>query len=108
MTRAGCLTVTGSSLALWGLIIASALALSGCQREGLSRENAGADGRTVELMAEAPDGTKLWRFDAGSRYVYFASTGAEWREHCGKNCNRTVEVPTATDPLEASTRADSR
>lgn len=92
------------------LIILAALGLAACGRAPISSEEGGAPDRTVELMAEAPDGTKLWRYDPGkgSRYVYFASTGTSQTQGCGKNCTRTVTVPTATDPLEASTRADSR
>lgn len=78
---------------LW--IVAMAAALGACSRDPLATEQAGMDGRTVQLMAEAPDGTKLWRFDAGVRYVYFSSAGTSTTVSCGKNCRREEQVPAA-------------
>lgn len=78
-------------------------ALAGCGKPPINTQDGGAPGRSVDLMAVAPDGTNLWRFDAGSRDVYFASSGAQWTESCGKNCRRDVHVPTA-DPLEAASK----
>lgn len=67
----------------------------------------------VALVAEAPDGTKLWGISppGASRRVYFASSGAitSHPERCGKNCTTEVDdvVPTA-DPLAAAARDWSR
>lgn len=73
---------------------ASAL-LASCGPGPIATEDGGGtDGRSVELMAEAPDGTKLWRFWNGTTPIYFASGGAQWTRSCGKNCTRTDQVPT--------------
>lgn len=82
------------------ITLAALAALAACTKPAIRTEDGGAADRTVELMAVAPDGTHLWRFDTGDRYVYFASSGAGWTENCGKNCRRDVQVPTA-DPLQA-------
>lgn len=54
----------------------------------------------VALVAEAPDGTKLWGVEPrrGGRVVYFASAGTARTVGCGKNCTRLETVPTG-DPL---------
>lgn len=71
--------------------------LAACKAAPIETASAGADGRTVELIATAPDGTKLWRFEDGSkRTVYFASSGTQHDESCGKGCTRSVTVPTST------------
>lgn len=88
------------------LALIMALPLAACEApvKPISTEDGGANDRTVDLMAVAPDGTHLWRFNTGGRPVYFASTGAQWEERCGKRCRRDVQVPTAmpSDPLEAA------
>jgi hypothetical protein len=49
----------------------------------------------VVRVATAPDGTVLWGVRTGNRDVYFASSGTRTTQSCGKNCTRSVEVPTA-------------
>lgn len=83
------------------LAASAAVALTGCESAPIRREAGGAPDRNVDLMAVAPDGTQLWRFNDSGRTVYFASSGAQWTRHCGKNCSRKVQVPTA-DPLQAA------
>jgi streptogramin lyase len=78
----------------------AALALVGCEAP-IARESGGAPGRTVDLIAVTPDGTKLWRvYTLPTGFVYFASSGTNWNSDCGKNCTENMQVPTA-DPLEA-------
>lgn len=52
-------------------------------------------GQYVVLIAVAPDGTKLWRYNGPgtSRYVFFSAAGTSTTERCGKNCSRAVQVP---------------
>jgi hypothetical protein len=52
----------------------------------------------VVRVATAPDGTVLWGVRTGGRNVYFASTGTQTTQSCGKNCVRPVQVPTAVRP----------
>jgi hypothetical protein len=78
-------------------------ALAGCdaasQTADTSYEQKVHSGQ-VALAAVAPDGTKLWAVTppGSTRRVYFAASGAQTShtEHCGKNCNKTVDdtVPT--------------
>lgn len=75
------------------LIVACALTLSACESQPLATARAGTDGREVSLIAETPDGTKLWRYYDGYRTVYFASTGTQFDEQRGKT-KVTVHVPT--------------
>lgn len=49
----------------------------------------------IVRVATAPDGTVLWGVHTGNRDVYFASSGTQTTESCGKNCTRSVQVPTA-------------
>jgi hypothetical protein len=83
------------------VIGALALCLAGCEGPApISTSDGGReDGGKVYLMAVAPDGTKLWVFDAPSlmRPVYFASSGTQTTVGCGKNCNRPEYVPTAPE-----------
>jgi hypothetical protein len=78
-----------------------ALWLAGCEGPApISTSDGGReDGGKVYLMAVAPDGTKLWVFDAPSlmRPVYFASSGTQTTVGCGKNCNRPEYVPNAPE-----------
>jgi len=58
-------------------------------------------GRVV-LVTTAPDGTKLWGVKTNNRVVYFASSGTNSTESCGKSCSRDVQVPTATRPSDGA------
>lgn len=87
---------------LASLAVVALLALVACQRTpAISTSDGGrTDNASVSLMAIAPDGTHLWRFNnPGGRDVYFASTGTQQTVNCGKNCTREETVPTASDPL---------
>lgn len=80
------------------ITIAISLLLAGCVQEPIRTENGGAADRTVDLVAVAPDGTHLWRYDPGGgfeNYVYFASRGSSRAVGCGKNCTRVETVSTA-------------
>ena len=79
------------------IVIAVALALTACGAPPLETLDGGrSDGNGVSLMAVAPDGTHLWRFENGSnRDVYFASSGTQRTVGCGKSCARAEIVPTA-------------
>lgn len=81
------------------IVAACALALTACAAETPieAYDGGGNDGRTVDLMAIAPDGTKLWRFGGkGLRHpVYFASSGTSQVVNCGKNCVKNTQVATA-------------
>jgi hypothetical protein len=83
------------------VIGALALCLAGCESPApISTSDGGReDGGKVYLMAVAPDGTKLWAFDAPGlrRTVFFASSGTQTTVGCGKNCNRPEYVPTAPE-----------
>jgi hypothetical protein len=84
------------------VIGALALCLAGCYYpDAISTSDGGReDEGKVYLMAVAPDGTKLWMFDAPGlpRPVYFAASGTQTTVGCGKNCNRPEYVPTAQEP----------
>lgn len=71
------------------LIAVAALTLSACD------DDTPASQRQVSLVATAPDGTKLWSVWAGGRYVYFASSGTQWRT--GGKTSHTFVVPTVKD-----------
>lgn len=81
------------------IVLGLALAVAACGRGPIEvADGGGEDGRTVELIAVAPDGTHLWRYrDSGLRNVYFASTGTQSRVNCGKNCWRSETVGTTED-----------
>jgi hypothetical protein len=83
------------------VIGALALCLAGCEGPApISASDGGReDGGKVYLMAVAPDGTKLWAFDAPglSPTVYFAASGTQTTVGCGKNCTRPEYVPTAQE-----------
>jgi len=81
-------------------LVLAGLALAGCleRRPPEARANAGVAFQVDRLFTH--DGCTVYRFvDEGySRYFTrctgAASAGAAWRESCGKNCTRSVEVPT--------------
>lgn len=49
----------------------------------------------VARIAVAPDGTVLWGVRHNGNIIYFSSGSAQRTEACGKNCTRTIFVPTA-------------
>lgn len=82
---------------------AAVIFLNGCDEEGYrrarleeQRQKAEQTRHNVLLVAEAPDGTKLWcKHDGqGSCDVYFSSSGAQYEERHGKHTD-TIEVPNA-------------
>lgn len=79
----------------YAAVCALGLTLMACESQPLATSSAGEDGRTVALVATAPDGTKLWRFKDGYGWtVYFASSGTQRQVSCGKGCTRPETVPT--------------
>lgn len=81
-------------------IIALALlaALTGCTKQAESSAAAGVEFRVDRLFTH--DGCTVYRFHDGGRSRYFAkcegaaTSSMEWRESCGQNCTRPVDVPT--------------
>lgn len=85
---------------LGGIAAFAAVWLTGCEKSRVpkSGESHAIDkawNGDVARIAEAPDGTVLWGVRAAGHMVYFASAGTSYSESCGKNCTRTVSVPTA-------------
>ena len=75
--------------------IAAALALAGCG-QAESQEEAG-DFTVAKLFTH--DGCTVYRFrDGYMRYFVrcenAATSSTQWRETCGKNCTRDVQIPT--------------
>jgi hypothetical protein len=82
------------------LLLMTLLALAGCTRGAESTVNASNVNFDVEKLFDV-DGCTVYRFRDGY-YRYFTRCGCtvntEWRESCGKNCTRHVEVPTGSMP----------
>lgn len=78
------------------LVICCALALFGCQGEAQETQHVG-DFQVDTLFTK--DGCTVYRFGDNGASRYFArcenTASVEWRESCGKNCTRSVEVPTS-------------
>lgn len=75
------------------LIIFSFLLLTACDKvQPETVQRAGVDA-TVEKLFTV-DGCTVYRFyDSGyKRYFTNCKGSVEWRENCGKNCSRSVEV----------------
>ena len=74
------------------IIIATILSLVGCAIEAETASNVGVGFNVQTLFTN--DGCTVYRFyDAGSYRYYTSCKGsAEWRETCGKNCTRNVEI----------------
>lgn len=83
------------------ILIISALALAGCYKQSESSAHAGVDFEVDRLFTH--DGCTVYRFWDGAGRRYFArcegasSAGTTWTETCGKNCTRSVEVPTGQE-----------
>jgi len=81
----------------------AALALAGCERTPAEATAPAGVGFQVDRLF-THDGCTVYRFvDAGySRYFArcagAASSETTWRESCGKNCTRSVNVPTGGRP----------
>lgn len=84
------------------LAAAILLALTGCMREPESISKVGKDFEVAKLFTH--DGCAVYRFSDNGRSIYYtncqgaASSDTSWDESCGKNCTRTVTVPTAKRP----------
>lgn len=78
--------------------LAALLALAGCGKPAETTSRAGLDFTVDRLFTH--DGCSVYRFsDAGSyRYFTNCSGTVEWRESCGKNCSRDVQVPGGGHP----------
>lgn len=76
--------------------------MAGCQKAAESSTPVGVEFRVDRLFKH--DGCTVYRFDDGGRSRYFAkcdgatTSSMEWRESCGKNCTRPVDVPTSYEP----------
>jgi outer membrane biogenesis lipoprotein LolB len=80
------------------IALSALLMLVGCEREAESTAPATNNEYHVERLFTT-DGCTAYRFhDAGiARYFVKCENGkvnTKWKEGCGKNCSRSVEVPT--------------
>lgn len=85
------------------IILIMAIAASACTKQAMeSSTPSGNSNFTVDKLF-TQDGCTVYRFyDAGKRYFVKCTSGdarTEWREQCGKNCSRPVEIPTGRDGL---------
>lgn len=79
------------------VMIMTALALVGCSKDPVSVS--GTDNKEIQVAELfTHHGVTIYRFDDGSRRVYFSSNAgdvtAKHTENCGKGCIRTVTVET--------------
>ncbi|WP_179215183.1 DUF4884 domain-containing protein [Achromobacter xylosoxidans] len=79
------------------VMIMAALALAGCSKDPVSVS--GTDNREIQVAELfTHHGVTIYRFDDGSRRVYFSSNAgdvtAQHTENCGKGGIRTVTVET--------------
>ena len=69
-------------------IILAVLAFSGCIKDSVSKSSTNNPGFSVETLFDH-DGCRVYRFDDGGNYRYFArcgsSTSTSWNEQHGKN-----------------------
>jgi hypothetical protein len=74
------------------LIILAVIALAGCSKRAEISTSVGADFVVDRLFTH--EGCTVYRFSDGgySRYFTNCSGSASWRESCGKNCNREMNV----------------
>lgn len=68
-----------------------------CSKDPIAVERTNNPNVNVSLMIEH-DGVRVWRFEDGTRVVYFTTPTGDVTEHhtesCGKNCSRRVETQT--------------
>lgn len=79
------------------IALIACLALAACDPPQTAEPGAATKVQSgaVTLMATAPDGTKLWAVHSFGTTIYFAASGTQHTESCGKACTRTVTTPTA-------------
>ncbi len=83
---------------LW-IVVVLAVVASACNGHAVESVQHG-DFLVEKLFVE--DGCTVYRFLDGT-YRYFVKCGApntastQWREYCGKGCNRDVDIHTATE-----------
>lgn len=75
----------------------TALLLAACSKEPVAVQRTNNPQINVSLMVEH-DGVRVWRFEDGTRTVYFTTPNGDVTEHhtesCGKACSRQVQTPT--------------
>lgn len=75
------------------------MTLAACERPAESTAPTTNNEYNVERLFTT-DGCTVYRFHDNFTRYYFVKCdagqhGTQWQENCGKNCNRSVEVPTA-------------
>jgi hypothetical protein len=81
------------------IIALACAALAGCTKAAETSSAAGLDFKVDRLFTH--EGCTAYRFADEGRFRYYtrcdgAQAATTWSEYCGKNCTRSVDVPTYT------------
>jgi hypothetical protein len=74
------------------LIVLAVLALTGCSKPAETSTSVGREFVVDKLFTH--EGCTVYRFSDGGNKRYFTncSDSTTWREGCGKNCNRDINI----------------
>lgn len=74
------------------LVLAAILALAGCSKPAETSTSVGSEFVVDTLFTH--EGCTVYRFNDGGNNRYFTncSGSTTWRENCGKNCTRNMNI----------------